>query len=398
MGRVLRNPAVLAVSLGHMTVDIFSTALPVLLVVFVARLGLSNVGLGTVATMYGLAASLTQPFFGWMADRWNTRWLGIGGLLWQAGGFVLAALLPGYAALGAFVLAGLGSGAYHPQGVMNARRAAGQDAASGTSIFFFFGMFGHALGPILAGFLLSRLQMTTTTLILAGIAGVVAVVFMRFAPHSGRSAPGEPRTNREQSQHIAWGPLTLMAFGLVIFFVSFPFAATGTFLPKWLSEAGFSSQAFGSLLSIFMVASAFGNVFGGGLADRWSRKGVVVIALALAPFPFYVLFAAPSTALGAYIAAALAGFTVGMPNSVMILMGQSLFPRRMGFGSGLVLGFLFSFNAIAGWLTGWLADLIGLHQALLLIPWAGVIAACCALLLPRTRTKRVVASVLAAGD
>ena len=48
---VLRNPTLLAVSIGHMTVDMFTSALPILLVVFGARLGLSNVEIGTVVTL-----------------------------------------------------------------------------------------------------------------------------------------------------------------------------------------------------------------------------------------------------------------------------------------------------------------------------------------------------------
>ncbi len=379
-------------------IDTLSTALPVLLVVIAANLGLSNVGLGTVATVYTLAASLTQPLFGLMADRWHTRWLGIGGLLWQAGCYVLAGLLSGYAALGAFVLAGLGAGAYHPQGILHVRRAAGTDIASGTSIFFFFGMVGHALGPILAGLLLARLPFSVAILALAGLAAPVIALLARFPPHARHSAAHGSHGDAEQGHQIAWAPLTLVAFVLVLFFTSFPWAATSTFLPKWLSDAGFSSQAFGGLLSTFMFASAFGNVFGGGLADRWSRKGVIVLALALAPLPFYALYAAPSAGVGAVSAAALAGFATGMPNSVMILMGQNLFPRRMGLGSGLVLGFFFCVNAIAGWLTGWLADRIGLHQALQLLPWICASAALCALLLPRTRRRAVVASALAPGD
>jgi MFS transporter, FSR family, fosmidomycin resistance protein len=128
--RVFRNPAVLAVSLGHLTVDILSNSLPLLLVVFAAQLGLSNVGLGTAATLYILAASLAQPFFGLLTDRWNSRWLAVGAMLWQAGGFTLAGLLPGYASLAALIFAGFGSAAFNPQGALNARVSAVEDASS----------------------------------------------------------------------------------------------------------------------------------------------------------------------------------------------------------------------------------------------------------------------------
>lgn len=398
MGRVLRNPAFVAVVLGHLTVDAFTSALPVLLVVFAARLGLSNVGVGTVATIYVLGTSLTQPLFGLIVDRWRTQWIGIGGVLWLAGAFALAAFLPGRAALVAFMLAGLGSGAYHPQGSANARRVAGANGAGGLSLFSFFGQSGHAIGPVLAGLLLAQVSVRTTLVTLALLAVPVAFFLWRFAARIGcgpaTAAGPAGATRRVQS----WAPLPLFAFILVILLSAWPYSGTGTFLPKWLSDAGFSSDAFGGMLSAFMLASAFGNLFGGWLADRWSRRGNVVLAMVLGVLPFYVLYAAPSTSLPAFVAIVLAGFSTGMPISVILLMGQDLFPRKMGFSSGLVLGFLFTANAIAGWLTGFLGDRIGLQQVLQLSPWILVIAAVCALALPRTRPQASPAGVAAAAD
>lgn len=383
---VVRRPALLVVSLGHLSVDMFTSSLPILLVVFAARLGLSNAGIGTVATIYTLGTSLTQPLFGVVADRWNSRWLGAGAIIWQAGCFVLATLLPGYAALVAFALAALGSGAYHPHGSLNIRHIAGAQAASGTSIFFFFGLAGHATGPVLVGLLLARVSLTATVISMAALILPVVVLLILVAPARQHH---EMQRAREAAagQQMEWAPYRLVAFLLVFFFFAWPLAATTTFYPKWLSDAGFSSSAFGVLLGIYSLASAFGGMAGGALADRWSRKWVIVLSIALAAAPFYLLYASPAVGPGAFISMALAGFAIGMPQSVMIVMGQNLFPRNLGFGSGMVLGFFFTVTAICAWLNGWLADQIGLHQTLLLSPWMCLLAATIALLLPRTRLR-----------
>ncbi len=385
---VLRSPTLLAVSLGHMAVDMFSSSLPILLVVFGARLGLSNVEIGTIVTFYVLGTSLTQPFFGILADRWDSRWMGIVAVLWQAGGFVLATLLPGRAAFAVFVLAALGSGAYHPHGSLNIRRAAGAQAATATSVFFFFGLTGHALGPVLAGFLLARTSLPWTTIAMACLVGPAALLLLRYAPQ-GTRATRTGQASVDDASGMAWNPARLLAFLIVFFCMSWPMAATTTFFPKWLSDAGFPSSAFGGMLGAFSLAAAFGGITGGILADRWSRKWVVVLALGLATLPFYLLYSVPSIGGGALLATAGAGFAIGMPQSVMIVMGQNLFPRSMGFGSGMVLGFFFSVTALAGWLNGWLADRIGLHETLLLAPWLCLAAAGVAVLLPRTRRRAV---------
>lgn len=398
MRTVLRNPAVLSVSLGHMAVDILNSSLPVLLVAFALRMGLSNLELGTVATLYTLAASLTQPLFGLVADRWDDRWLGAGGVLWLASGFVLASFTDGTLAFALLIIASFGSGAFHPHGTMHARRAAGEHAASGTSLFFFFGQTGLAMGPILAGFLLAHLPLQLTILLMSSLALPAILVLARFGPREAREAgrlPPEQASGQGQSR-ISWTPIAIGAFVLVLFFRGWPPAATNTFLPKWLADAGFTPEQFGSMLGLFMFSSALGNVFGGWLADRWSRKGVVVLPLLLAPVPFYFLYLSPGVGPLALGATVVAGFTMGMPHSVMVLMGQNLFPGRMGFGSGMVLGFMFAVGAAAGWLTGWLGDLIGLQQALQWIPWVCAAGAVAALALPRTRQRASMLSVPAA--
>ncbi len=397
MHAVLRNRGVLSVSFGHAAVDILNGALPVLLAALALQHGLSNVALGTVATVYTLAGSLTQPLFGLAVDRWGAHWLGVAGLLWLAGGYGLAAFLPGKVAFVGLVVAALGSGLYHPYGTLNARRAAGDYAASGTSLFFFFGQCGLALGPALSGVLLARLPFATTVLLLVAIALPVALVLAQFGP-KGQMPTRVTSKGSDGTRLMHWTPLAVIAFALVLLFRGWPPAATNTFLPKWLADVGFSSAEYGILLSVFMFSTALGNIFGGWLADRWSHKGVVVSALAVAPFPFYVLYMAPSVGAEAIAAVTLAGFVMGMPHSVMVLMGQNLLPGRMGFASGLILGSMFAVGAAAGWITGWLGDRIGLQDALGWIPAICIAAALCALALPRARAMVVRVAAPATGD
>lgn len=397
MWAMVRNRGVMAVSVGHAAADLLNGALPVLLAATAIQMGMSNVALGTVATIYYLTGSLTQPLFGLVVDRWSSRWIGTVGLIWMVGWFALAALLTGQAAFAAFVVAALGSGAFHPYGTLSARRAAGSHAASGTSLFFFFGQSGLALGPALSGLLLARLSLGTTVLLLA-LVTVPALLFMAVAAPDDRTFPAASEANTPEQRPMAWTPVAVGAFVLVLLFRGWPPAATNTFLPKWLADSGFAADQFGLLLALFMFTTALGNIAGGWLADRWSHKGVVVAALALSPLPFFLLYDAPSVAASAQVAIAVAGFLMGMPHSVMILMGQNLLPGRMGLASGLIMGFMFSVGAAAGWLTGWLGDQIGLQQALGWIPFVCMAAALSALALPRARVRALVGRPLPAAD
>ncbi|RME12847.1 MAG: MFS transporter, partial [Ardenticatenia bacterium] len=136
MRGILRNPLFLAISIGHMMVDVLNSAIPIILATLAIQLGLRNEQLGLAALVYSFGGSLTQPLFGYVADRWGSRWLAAGGLWWMAGFYLIAALLSPQAAFVVLLLVGLGSAAYHPQATMNARLASGDMAASGTSLFF----------------------------------------------------------------------------------------------------------------------------------------------------------------------------------------------------------------------------------------------------------------------
>lgn len=66
---------------------------------------------GVVAGLYPLLWAAGQPFFGPLSDRVGRRPLVALGMLFQAAGLILLALVPTYLpALGAAVLLGLGTG------------------------------------------------------------------------------------------------------------------------------------------------------------------------------------------------------------------------------------------------------------------------------------------------
>lgn len=383
MKTILRNRVFLSISTGHMAVDIMNSSLPVILALLALQLGLSNAQLGLAATAYTVGSSLTQPLFGYVADRWGSRRLAVGGVLWMASIFWLAALLQGYAAFFCLLLAGIGSAAYHPQGVMNARRASAPLVASGTSLFFLFGQVGLGLGPAIAGFLLATTSLRVTLLIIALPAWLVVLWLATTVP----TEPDRPSSSGEAAPtpalRLAW---PIMAAFLALLALRFwPTAATQTFLPKLMGERGLGADWYGLVVACFMGSSAIGGVLGGVLADRWSAKGTLVSTLALAPIPMWLYLQLPLDHPAVPVLVALAGLLLGAQHSILVLMAQAMLPHRMGLASGLVLGYMFTAGAVGSFITGVLADHIGLLQAMELLPAVVVGALVCALFMPRRR-------------
>src|ERR687895_668358 len=78
---ILRNRALTILMLGHFTVDMYAGLLPVLSPLLTDRFDLDLATLGLVSLAYSGVASVSQPLFGWLADRYGTRLTGLA-LLW----------------------------------------------------------------------------------------------------------------------------------------------------------------------------------------------------------------------------------------------------------------------------------------------------------------------------
>ena len=268
---------------------------------------------------------------------------------------------------------------------MNARLASGRMAASGTSLFFLFGQLGLAAGPLLAGILLEQVGLSLTLLAL-GVPGLLvgAWTWRIVVPrHTHTTTATRQKAAASSALRLAWP--VMAAFVLLLVFRMWPQAATQTFLPKLMGDAGIPPDRYGFTLSFLMAGAAVGGVLGGYLADRWSAKWTMVFSLALSALPLWAYLQLPLTHPLVPLLVGIAGVLLGASHSILVLMAQSMLPNRMALASGLVLGFMFSAGSAGGYLTGRLADAVGLHTAM---EWLAVVAlagALCALFIPRRR-------------
>ena len=127
------------------------------------------------------------------------------------------------------------------------------------------------------------------------------------------------------------------------------------FLPKYLSDVGFSATRYGFYSALFMGASALGNIIGGRLADRVGKKTIIISSMLLTGLPiFFIGMVGVDFGLIALIV--LAGLLSGSTYSVIVVKAQNTVPGGMGLATGLTLGFMFSIGSLGAWLSGYLAD------------------------------------------
>ncbi len=366
-------------SFGHLMTDLNQGMLPALLPFFIAERGLSYAAAGGLVLAANVAASATQPFFGWFADRRPAPWLIPVGIATAGAGLALAGAAPTYALIAAAIaVMGLGASAFHPEAMRWASAAAGPRRATGLSFFSIGGNLGIAIGPlvitplVLAWGLRASLALLFPMLL---VAAVLASELRRFdspaAARHGPRAPGEGSASPDRWDLFGRLSIAIMTRSMV-------YAALSTFIPLfWVGVLGRSKAEGGVALSVVMGAGVAGTLLGGRLADRHGRRVVVLVAMTLlAPLLF-----ALGTAHDVRLAGALlipVGIALYVPFSVVVVMAQEYLPNRVGTASGMTLGLAMTAGGLAAPFLGKLADHYGVAAPLLLssfLPLLGVAAA-----------------------
>lgn len=401
-----------ASSFGHFSIDILNSTIPIILTAVATDFNLNVSQIGLAAMTYTFAASLTQPIFGFLVDKVRGRWVAGLGLTWTILFYALAPFMPNYGLLvTCLALGALGSGAFHPAGMVNATMAGGSKPTTATSLFFVGGQTGLALGPTLAGFLLQRYGLSVLPYLALVMAP--AALFMLWvlrspyeelpprptakpassAPGSGASA-GAVKNSTAKNSAVKNGAVVLIAFILLITFRSTNQQGFTTLLPKFFADQGVTPETYGLMLSMLAFAGAMGTLLGGWLGDRYNRRMVILISMALgAGFSFAMLHSTGWL----YAAAALgAGLMMNIPHSILIIMAQRLIPARKGMIGGAVLGLMFASGAATTGVGSWIADYTGLPAVLTVFALLPILGGLCALTLPSTRGAEHPAPVPAA--
>jgi MFS transporter, FSR family, fosmidomycin resistance protein len=373
-----------AVAYAHFLVDVLNSSRSLMVAVLAILIGLSNVQVGIVTLLYNIGNALSQPLFGRLADRFGPRWLVIGGVSWMIFFFSMAALAPPWPALFALTVAGLGSGAFHPTGTMVACEASERKRTQAASVFFMAGQIGLFVGPVAAGILLENLgrsgYILLPALALSGVGG--AWKWLSGQNQVEKLSEGEWEQERERRDPKRQFYRRAVLIGTIILCTSTISLSAVTFVPKLFTELGYSQTYVGLLAGIMMLGSAIGGVVGGVLADRWNGRLVILLATGAAVIPVFLYVIAPDLArLGLMFTA---GFFVGMPHSILVIMVQDLLPGQRAMASGFALGFMFFSGSVGVLGVGYVADQIGLALALQLTAVLAVAAFLAALLLRAT--------------
>ena len=384
---IFSNRPLMIVASGHLTVDMYSGMIPVLFPALMREYDVSLGEVGLVALAYSGAASVSQPIFGWLADRFGTRYIGFT-QIWCGVLFSTIGFAPSFAILVLLAgLAGLGSGMFHPMGAMNASAVtrAGQENMS-MSVYVSAGTIGFAVGP-LAGAAITALFGLHGTLVML-VPGVLIGGWLLTAMRDV-AVGGRPRATSAQRAVGAALPLGLIAIVVgVMMLRQIPVTGIESFIPAWYEDLGYQASFYSTLATVMVLASAAGALGVGGFADRYGRRTVMLVTMTLTIPVVWAFITFPGP--WAFLFGPMIGFLASSTGPLLLVMAQQLMVGKAGMASGLILGLGFVSGAIATPILGAIADATSMTTALtwLLVVVAASVAV--AWFLPSERTVRAI--------
>jgi FSR family fosmidomycin resistance protein-like MFS transporter len=368
-------------SLGHFFIDLYSAALGTFQPVLGDKLGLSLTQAGILGGLSVFSASVMQPAYGYLSDRFHSRLFTA--LAPAVAGIFISALgiAPSFGWLAALVLlSGCGVASFHPQASSRATLGLAGNRGKWMAIFISAGTLGLAAGPVYFSTFFSWIGPERTYW--AALPGVlITVMLLVFLPDRPRPAAHLRKHFDWQPLRAVWKPLTILYF--LVFIRSIIQIVFGQFLPLYLHrERGFGVAAASYSLALYLAAGAIGGFVGGHLSDRFGGRRVILISMA-GCLPFLALFFLTSGAVS-LIGLALTGLLLLFTIPVNVVMAQELVPSQAGTVSALMMGFAWGMAGLIFIpITGWAADHFTLHRALFALGLFPVIGIFLTLKLPK---------------
>jgi len=346
----------------HVVDDLYQGAVPALLPFLAIERHYSYTGLTGITLAATFLASVVQPGFGALTDRYrNLGWLVAAGLLVAGLGIGLSGLGDNYLITWCAVAAsGVGVAAYHPEATRTARGMAG-DSTQAMSWFSVGGNLGIALGPVVVTPVLLATRLHGTPL-LALPALVMAAVLAVRRPWRVAAGPRSSGVSAAADRADDWRGFARLTVVVVLRSIAY-FGLASLLALFAIRHFHLSAGAGSAVLTVFIGSGVIGTLSGGWLADHWQRIGILRLGYGLAALGVLLLVAAPDEAV-LFVAAFMLGIVLFAPFAVQVTLGQDFLPNRIGIASGVTLGLATSAGGVAAPLFGLLADTYGLSVAL----------------------------------
>ena len=364
--------ALLALTLSAFAIGTTEFVIVGLLPTIAADLGVNLPSAGLLVSLYALGVAVGAPVLTALTGKIPRKTLLLSLMVLFTLGNLLAWKSPGYETLViARILTGLAHGVFFSIGSTIATSLVPKDKAASAIAIMFTGLTVALVTGVPLGTFIGQHFGWRETFLAVSALGVVAFIgSLLYVPSN--IAHSKPASLLQQVQVLAQ-PRLLLVYAMTAIGYGGSFIAFTYLAPILQQVAGFSAGAVGVVMLVYGVSVAFGNIWGGKLADRQGPvRALKQIFLLLAFVLLLLTFTAPHPVLvvitvllwGAVAFGNVAGLQV-----YVVRQAEHFTPRAVDVASGLNIA---AFNlGIAG--GAWGGGLIVEHLGLVHTGWIGAL-------------------------
>lgn len=364
--------ALLALTLGAFAIGTTEFVIVGLIPTIADDLGVSLPSAGLLVSLYALGVAIGAPLLTALTGRVPRKTLLVALMALFTAGNLVAWLAPGYTTLiVARILTGLAHGVFFSVGSIIATGLVPKDKAASAIATMFSGMtVAFVTGIPMGTFIGQHFGWRTTFLVVAAFGLIAMLGSALFVPK--RIAHAAPAPLSKQAS-VLLQPRLLLVYAMTAVGYGGSLIAFTYLAPILQDLAGFSPDMVGVVLLAYGVSVAFGNVWGGKLADRHGPvKALKTIFLLLAAVLLVLSFTAHSQGLVVLTALAWGAVAFGnVPGLQVYVVKQAehYAPQAVDVAAGFNIA---AFNlGVAG--GSWAGGVVVTHLGLGHTPWVGAL-------------------------
>lgn len=363
-------------SLGHFTIDAYSGFLNPIMPFIAAKIGITMAIATVLISISNLTSSLSQPFFGYLADRWQRRFFIFWGMLFASIFLSCLGIANNILTLIVCLLFGhMGVSFFHPQATSFAySNSECKTNSKELSIFIAMGTFGFALGPAISSGITQLWGLEK--LPFACVFGLVmAFVLLKNVPKIQTVEKEKPKASLFLALKKIFSnkPVSILVFASIV--KSFVVSSFQIILPFYWKDINYSVATIGVILFVFMLAGALGVVLSPVFEKKVGVKNVFYISL-ISVLPLGLIFYfGQGQGILSFIAFVLIGFVSFLAVPVNMSMAQRLMPEFKSMISGFIGGFSWGVIGLILPLVSLWAEHIGIMNVLLIMTFVPFIFA-----------------------
>jgi DHA1 family inner membrane transport protein len=337
-----------------------------------ASLGVSVPSAGLLVSLYALGVAVGAPVLTALSGRIPRKQLLLALMALFTVGNLLAWLAPGYATLmAARVLTGLAHGVFFSIGSTIATSLVSQEKAASAIALMFSGLTVALVTGVPLGTFIGQTFGWQSTFLAVSSLGVIAIIgsailVPKDIPMSAPSSLATQFAVLRKPRLLLVYAMTTLGYGGT--FIAF------TYLAPILQEvSGFAASSVSLVMLVYGVSVAFGNIWGGKLADKHGPVRALQIVFALLAVVLLVLtFTAPNKWLALATVLLWGAVAFGNVPGLQVYVVQRAekdAPKAVDVASGLNIA---AFNvgiALGAWGGGLIVSELGLMAT----PWIGAL-------------------------